>query len=134
MADRETVIDMPEVGACCAVYVNTAGVEAIAAQLPPPDAFHAMAETFKLLGDPTRLRVVYALSRGELCVCDLAAMLGVGATAISNHLRLLRNMRLVRYRRQGKLVYYTLDDAHIGQLLSICLNQVQEPRMVGGVK
>jgi DNA-binding transcriptional ArsR family regulator len=61
-------------------------------------------------------------------------MLGVGATAISNHLRLLRTMHLVRYRRQGKLVYYTLEDAHIGRLLAECLDHVQDPLMYGGVR
>ena len=134
MADREQVIDQPEVGAYCAVYVNTASAEASAAQLPKPATVLAMAETFKLLGDPTRLRIVDALSRGELCVCDLAAMLGVGATAISNHLRLLRNVRLVRHRRAGKLVYYTLEDAHIGRLLAECLDHVQDPQLFGGAR
>jgi DNA-binding transcriptional ArsR family regulator len=86
-----------------------------------------MAETFKLLGDPTRLKLVHALSKGELCVCDLAAMLGVGSTAVSNHLRLLRSMRLVSYRREGKMAYYSLADDHITRLLAECLDHVQEP-------
>lgn len=114
-------------GICEIDYVNEKAVASISAQLPPLGAIGAMAETFKLLGDPTRLRIVYALSRGELCVCDLASMLGVGNTAISNHLRLLRSMKLVTYRREGKLAYYSLADDHISRLLAECLDHVQEP-------
>lgn len=134
MPDQDKVIEAPEAGTCGTFYVNAGVVQAIAAQLPSQDTVFAMAETFKLLGDPTRLRIVYALSRGELCVCDLATMLGVAAPAISNHLRLLRTMRLVRYRRDGKLAYYTLEDAHIGRLLAECLDHVQDPVMFGGAR
>lgn len=112
---------------CNAPYIHEETVKAIASQLPPPDAIRSMAETFKLLGDPTRLKLVHALSKGELCVCDLAAMLGVGSTAISNHLRLLRSMRLVHYRRAGKMAYYSLADGHINRLLTESLEHVQEP-------
>lgn len=112
-------------GMCEVFYVNTKAVNKISAQMVSKDTLSVMAETFNLLGDPTRLRVVQALSRGELCVCDLASMLGVGRTAISNHLRLLRTMRLVTYRREGKLAYYSLTDDHIKNLLSECLEHVQ---------
>ncbi|MNR78882.1 hypothetical protein D3C86_317450 [compost metagenome] len=113
-------------GACETAYVHGETVAAIASQIPPQEAIHSMAETFKLLGDPTRLKLVHALSKGELCVCDLAAMLGVGSTAVSNHLRLLRSMRLVSYRREGKMAYYALADEHITRLLAECLDHVQE--------
>ena len=126
--------EVAEIGACCVTYVNTAAVAAIASQMPQPAAMTAMAETFKLLGDATRLRIIYALSRGELCVCDLAAMLGVGTTTISTHLRLLRSSRLVRFRRDGKLVYYTLEDAHIGRLLAECLDHVQDPKLLAVIR
>ncbi len=111
---------------CEAFYVNTEGVRKVAALMTSVDEILLMAETFKLLGDPTRLRVVQALSHGELCVCDLATLLGVGRTAISNHLSLLRGMRLVNYRREGKLAYYSLADDHITTLLAECLEHVQE--------
>jgi len=113
-------------GMCKVFYVNTEAVNKISAQMVSEDTLSVMAETFSLLGDPTRLRVVRALSLGELCVCDLASMLGVGRTVISNHLRLLRTMRLVTYRRQGKLAYYSFTDDHIKNLLSECLEHVQE--------
>ncbi len=117
----------PLEGSCEISYVHGETVKAIASGLPPQEAIFDMAETFKLLSDPTRLKLVHALSRGELCVCDLAAMLGVGSTAVSNHLRLLRGMRLVNYRREGKMAYYSLADDHITRLLAECLDHVQEP-------
>ena len=92
-------------GMCEVLYINTKAVKEIAARMASWEVISVMSETFSLLGDSTRLRVVQALSHGELCVCDLSAMLGVGRTAVSNHLRLLRSMRLVNYRRDGKLAY-----------------------------
>ncbi len=73
----------------------------------------SLAETFRALGDTTRVRLLDALSKAELCVCDLAALLGLSESAVSHQLRLLRSLRLVRPRRQGRLVFYALDDAHI---------------------
>ena len=116
----------PDGSVCEDFYVNTAAVERIAGKMIPADTISLMAETFRMLGDPTRLKMVQALSSGELCVCDLAAMLGVGRTAISNHLRLLRGMRLVKYRREGKLAYYSLADGHIEALLEGCREHVEE--------
>lgn len=82
-----------------------------------PESVTGLAETFRVLGDPTRLRIAYALSRDELCVCDLATVLGVSQSVVSHSLRALRQMRLVRYRKDGKIAYYSLDDDHIGALL-----------------
>ena len=86
----------------------------------------SLAETFKVLGDPTRLRIAFALSREELCVCDLATLLGVSQSVVSHSLRALRQMRLVRYRKDGKIAYYALDDDHIGSLLSDGFRHVEE--------
>ena len=85
-----------------------------------------LAETFRLLSDPGRLRLIAALLQAdELCVCDLADATGLSQTACSHNLRLLRAQRLVRYRRQGRNVYYTLDDDHIRVLLEVALQHVQ---------
>ncbi len=115
-----------EDGVCEDFYVNTGAVKEIASKMLPGETVSLMAETFRILGDPTRMRVLQALSLGELCVCDMGVMLGVGRTAISNHLRLLRSMRLVKYRREGKLAYYSLTDSHITALLEGCLEHVLE--------
>lgn len=92
-----------------------------------PRTVEALAETFRVLGDPTRVRILDALSAGELCVCDIAAMVGISESAVSHQLRLLRGMRLVRPRRSGRQVYYAVDDQHILELLGQGLKHVEEP-------
>ena len=85
-----------------------------------------LAETFRLLTDPGRLRLIAALLEGEaLCVCDLSEVTGLSQTACSHNLRLLRAQRLVRYRKEGRKVYYTLDDEHIKVLLDVALQHVR---------
>jgi ArsR family transcriptional regulator, lead/cadmium/zinc/bismuth-responsive transcriptional repressor len=92
---------------------------------PSEDVFQGLAETFRMLSDPGRVRLISALlEAGELCVCDLAAVTGLSQTACSHNLRLLRSSRLVRYRKQGRNVYYSLDDAHIRLLLDVGLQHV----------
>ena len=88
----------------------------------------ALAETFKVLGDPTRVRILDALARAETPVCDLAALLGLSQSAVSHQLRLLRSMRLVRSRRDGRHIYYVVDDDHIAKLFKQGLEHVQERR------
>lgn len=90
------------------------------------DRAGALAETFKLLGDVTRVRLLDALSRRELCVCDLARLVGLSESAVSHHLRLLRSVRLVRPRRAGRMVFYALDDRHIIRLFQQGLRHVEE--------
>ena len=87
---------------------------------------HALAETFKVLGDPTRVRLLDALSRAELCVCDVAGLLGLTESAVSHQLRLLRGMRLVKSRREGRHIYYSLKDDHIVKLFEQALEHVEE--------
>lgn len=76
-----------------------------------------LSELFKVLGDETRTKIVYLLAHRELCVCDLAQVLDMSLPAVSHHLRLLKVLRLVKYRREGKMVYYSLDDEHIVSLI-----------------
>ena len=91
-----------------------------------PETVVALAETFRVLGDPTRVRILDALAGGELCVCDIASLVSISESAVSHQLRLLRGMRLVRPRRAGRLVYYTVDDQHIIELLRQALTHVEE--------
>lgn len=84
----------------------------------------ALAEIFKVLGDPTRVKIIHALTQKELCVCDLAAVLNMSQSAISHQFRVLRNLRLVKYRKEGKIVYYSLDDHHIVNLFNEGLEHV----------
>jgi ArsR family transcriptional regulator, lead/cadmium/zinc/bismuth-responsive transcriptional repressor len=85
-----------------------------------------LTEIFRVLGDPTRVRILEALSRAELCVSDLAAQLDVTESAVSHQLRLLRNTRIVRARRDGRMIYYALDDQHVLALFRQGLRHVQE--------
>lgn len=96
--------------------VHMEAVRAARAGLPAGDRLGALGELFSVLGDVTRLRIVAALLDRELCVCDLAATVGTSESAVSHHLRLMRQQGLVRPRRDGRLVYYALDDAHVAEL------------------
>jgi len=86
----------------------------------------SLAETFNALADPTRLKIIQALSFQELCVCDLAYLIGLSISAISHQLRLLRHLRLVKFRKEGRMVYYSLADRHIENLLKQGLEHVEE--------
>lgn len=96
------------------------------AALLADEIYGELAETFRALADPTRAKIVYSLLRQELCTCDLATILGASESAVSQHLRTLRQLRLVKSRREGKLVFYSLDDAHIRILLAVCLSHVRD--------
>lgn len=111
---------------CEVTCVDPERVAAVAELLPDERESQHLAETFRVLSDPGRVRLIVALLEGELCVCDLAAVTGLSETACSHNLRLLRSQRLVRYRKQGRNVYYALDDAHIRLLLDVGLQHVAE--------
>jgi ArsR family transcriptional regulator len=90
------------------------------------DTIFHLTETFKLLGDPTRLKIVMALTEEELCVFDIAQVLSISESAVSHQLRILRTLRLVRQRKEGKLVFYTLDDEHIDDLIRVATRHYAE--------
>jgi len=102
---------------CEITLVDTARVIRARQRVPSEGALLEQAERFKLLGEPTRLRLLHALSAEELCVCDLAALLETSPSAVSHQLRLLRTARLVRFRKAGKMVYYTLAEPMVRALL-----------------
>ena len=111
---------------CSETVVHQEKIERVQKALPAAERVRAMADTFKALADATRLQIVLALSWEELCVCDLTALNSVSASAISHQLRVLRNMRLVKYRKEGKMVYYSLDDQHINNLITDAYQHVTE--------
>lgn len=86
-----------------------------------------VTRTFKAMGDPTRLKILWALEPGEMCVCDIAAHLEVTESAVSHQLRILRHLDLVSNRRQGTILYYRLNDRHVSQLIELALEHVREP-------
>jgi ArsR family transcriptional regulator len=90
------------------------------------DTLQALSETFKVLGDPTRLNIIHLLAKHELCVCDLAALLSATTSLTSHQLRILRNLRIVKVRREGQNAFYSLDDNHIRHLFNEGLIHVRE--------
>jgi ArsR family transcriptional regulator len=108
------------------VFADRQKVSQIRDAMESESTVRDLAETFKALGDPTRTRIVLALSRVELCVHDLAVLLDVTQSAVSHQLRVLRNMRLVHCRKDGKMAYYSLDDEHIEILLAEGLRHVKD--------
>ncbi|MGI6096034.1 MAG: ArsR/SmtB family transcription factor [Lachnospiraceae bacterium] len=94
--------------------------------IPDDETLYSIAELFKVFGDPTRVRILYALSASELCVCDIADFLEMTQSAISHQLRVLKQMRLVKFRREGKTVFYSLADSHVKTILDQGLEHVQE--------
>ncbi len=91
------------------------------------DNLYRLADLFKIFGDPTRIRILHALSGQELCVCDIADTLGMTQSAISHQLRVLKQIQLVKYRRDGKTIYYSLADSHVYTILAQGLEHVMEP-------
>ena len=101
-------------------------VEAARAALCADDELTLIADTFQILANPTRLQIVRALAGHELCVGDLAAVVGASQSSVSHHLRQLRQMRLVRHRRDGRMTFYSLDDEHVARLVDVGLEHVRE--------
>ncbi len=92
----------------------------------PEEESARLALTYKILGDPTRLKIVMALNNGEMCVCDLAAFLGLSESAVSHQLRRLKDLALVRPRRQGQTLFYTINDSHVAAIINIGLEHIRE--------
>lgn len=118
--------------ACDVFFADPARVARVRRALIGARRVTALSEAFRALGDPTRVRILDALSHDELCVCDVATLLGLSESAVSHQLRLLRNLRLVRSRRDGRMVFYALDDQHIVTLLQQGLRHVEEAEGVMG--
>ncbi|MCL4476126.1 MAG: metalloregulator ArsR/SmtB family transcription factor [Nitrospirae bacterium] len=110
---------------CEITYIDRKKVSAVKKRMKPETTMQRLAETFKVLGDPTRTKMIFALSLEELCVCDIANLLGATKSAVSHQLRILRNMKLVKYRKEGKMAFYSLDDDHIKNLFDEGLRHVK---------
>lgn len=111
---------------CDVLCIDKRKVSMVRKSMKPDDIIFRLAAIFKVLGDPTRTKIISALLREELCVCDLTALIGTSQSAISHQLRILRNMSLVKYRKEGRMAYYSLDDEHISSILTAGLKHVEE--------
>jgi ArsR family transcriptional regulator, lead/cadmium/zinc/bismuth-responsive transcriptional repressor len=123
--ERETTQARPDPDRCEVRSVDPEKVRRAQEMLLPEETYGAMAQSFSALADPSRTKIVYCLLHQELCVCDLSTVVGLSESAVSQHLRLLRTLHVVKSRREGKVVYYSLDDAHVRVLLSVSMDHVQ---------
>ena len=101
-------------------------IQTVRSQLPPDELLYDLAELFKMFGDSTRVKILYALLQSELCVCDIAGLLDVTQSAVSHQLRVLKSAKLVKFRREGKTVYYSLADDHVIRILSQGMEHIEE--------
>ena len=121
-----TIKILREGEACEVRCINPAKVKRIAKGFPKTETLTELSDLFQLLSDANRIRILYALSREEVCVCDLSALLGMSDSAVSHQLRLLRALRLVKSRKDGRTVYYSLSDDHVTRLLEMTLEHENE--------
>ena len=120
MRDRYTV------DCCDYIHVHEEIVETVRKNLPDEDTLYDLAELFRIFGDSTRIRILYVLFEAEMCVCDIATLLGMTQSAISHQLRALKSARLVKGRREGKTVFYSLADDHVKTIIDQGLDHVAE--------
>ena len=118
--------DRYQVECCEGTHVHQQTIEQVREQLPDEDVLYDLTELFRVFGDSTRMRILYALFEAEMCVCDIAELLGMSQSAISHQLRALKNVRLVRARREGKTVFYSLADTHVRTIIDQGLEHVLE--------
>lgn len=121
-------IDMYEenIEICNCNIIHEDVVRDVKNNIPNEKTLYELAELFKVLSDCTRVKILYALLNAEMCVCDIAALLGMTQSAISHQLRVLKQSRLVKHRRDGKVVYYSLDDEHVKQIFDQGLIHIRE--------
>ena len=118
--------DRYNVECCDFIHAHEEIVEKVRGQLPGEDTLYDLTELFRIFGDSTRIRILYVLFEAEMCVCDIAALLGMTQSAISHQLRALKNVRLVKSRREGKTVFYSLADDHVKTIINQGLEHVRE--------
>jgi DNA-binding transcriptional ArsR family regulator len=115
-----------EMDRCETNVIHQEVVNRVRGNMPEEEDLLNLADLFKVFGDSTRIKIICALLHSEMCVCDIAALLGMTTSAISHQLRALRQTKLVKYRREGKVVYYSLDDEHVGAIFAQGLTHVTE--------
>ena len=111
---------------CITKGIHGEVIRSVKRNMPDPVAVYELADLFKLFGDSTRLGILWALSESEMCVCDLCALLKMKQPAVSHQLKNLKQSRVVKARRDGKIVYYSLEDEHIRRLLNLGMEHTQE--------
>ena len=111
---------------CEITQVHQGAVDQVRQVLPPDEVLSDLADLFKIFGDSTRIKILYALLRSELCVCDIADLLGLTQSAISHQLRILKQNHLIKYRREGKNMIYALADDHVKTIINCAIEHIEE--------
>ena len=118
--------DNNEIERCGFLCVHEEAVERVLGEMPGDETLYDLAELFKVFGDSTRIKILYALFEAELCVCDISKLLGLTQSAVSHQLRVLKNSKLVKFRREGKTVYYSLADDHVRKIIAQGMEHINE--------
>ena len=121
MSDNKNTVE-----SCSCLILHEETINRVRAKMPEEEKLYDLAELFKVFGDTTRIKILCALFEAEMCLCDIAALLSMNQSAISHQLRVLKQARLVKYRKDGKVVYYSLDDEHIKHIFDQGLLHINE--------
>ena len=121
MSAQEPVLEQ-----CDYMHLHEKVIEQVQEEMPEEEILYDLAELFKVFGDSTRIKILYVLFQSEMCVCDIAQLLNMSQSAISHQLRVLKQAQLVKYRREGKTVFYSLADAHVNTILNQGLEHIEE--------
>ena len=121
MSEQEPVLEQ-----CDYMHLHEKVIEQVQEEMPEEEILYDLAELFKVFGDSTRIKILYVLFQSEMCVCDIAQLLNMSQSAISHQLRVLKQAQLVKYRREGKTVFYSLADAHVNTILNQGLQHIEE--------
>ena len=111
---------------CDYMHLHEKVIAQVQEEMPEEEILYDLAELFKVFGDSTRIKILYVLFQSEMCVCDIAQLLNMSQSAISHQLRVLKQAQLVKYRREGKTVFYSLADAHVNTILNQGLEHIEE--------
>ena len=111
---------------CNCTVIHEETVNSVKEQMPSDEQLYDLADFFKVFGDSTRIKILWSLEKSELCVCDIAVLLNMTQSAISHQLKVLKDARLVKYRKEGKIVYYSLDDEHVNTIFNQGFTHINE--------
>ncbi len=117
---------MSDIPSCEFMHVHESVVNEVRLAMPKEEELYALADLYKVFGDSTRIKILYVLSRAEMCVCDIAGLLGMTISAISHQLKILKQASLVKFRRDGKTVFYSLADNHVTTIINNGMDHIEE--------
>ena len=126
LVKNKGIDEMKKISICEITTIHEDVIQKVKENMPEEDVLYSLGEFFKILGDGTRIKILNALFYSEMCVCDIATLLGMTQSAISHQLRVLKQGRLVKHRKEGKSVYYSLDDEHIKHIIEQGLTHIKE--------